>query len=483
MSPAKKTKVMESFKVKKVGGETYIEGYANKAVVDRGMDIINRDAWQLDNFKKVPILLYNHDKNKPIGKAVDVQATDGGLWVKAKISNSKDAEISMVRDLIEEGILNAFSVGFDSKDEEKDAEGINNIKMAELYEISVVTMPMNQDSTFGISSKDLSQLTKRQAVDKVLRAKGSWVAAAVHDKIYQMQEQGGDRNELLRGIGESSGLGSEDIASILAGNITPVPDAALRAFVQVLGLEEEKLKELNDADVAVEKPKADQKQTTDKPETNQEEVAMKADAPGQIELVALKVPKDQAASADDAAKLAMEAGYSAASVEETDEAFVVLQSEGAKVDEDCREFEIGDGVFAVVRMKAPEAVAPEAPVPAPESDTEEAKMLKMTGRRPATKQNGSPTTPIAGSGSATIPVDDNPYLAEARNTNVLLGVLIQEIRGMSEKLDGAMPPVGQTSEEIQPAVEGEDEELQKAVQQNVLEYCVALEARLKKLGA
>ena len=101
-----------------------------------------------DNFKKNAIILWNHDKNKPIGRALAVEARDEGLYVKARISASADPEISRIRDLIQEGVLNAFSVGFDASEEAKSVDGYNEIRGAELFEISVVSLPMNQDSLF-----------------------------------------------------------------------------------------------------------------------------------------------------------------------------------------------------------------------------------------------------------------------------------------------------------------------------------------------
>jgi HK97 family phage prohead protease len=127
-----------------------IEGWANKAVVDRGNDLIPKSAWQLENFKKNSIILFNHDKNKPIGRAIAVEARDEGLYIKARISGSADPEISKIRDLIAEGVLNAFSVGFDSIDEAKSVDGHNEIRAAELFECSVVSLPMNQDSLFSL---------------------------------------------------------------------------------------------------------------------------------------------------------------------------------------------------------------------------------------------------------------------------------------------------------------------------------------------
>lgn len=128
-----------------------IQGWANKAIVDRGGDIIPKSAWQLDNFHKNPIVLFNHDKSKPIGKVTAVEARDEGLYVKARISGSSDPEITKIRDLIDEGVLNAFSVGFDMIDSEASDKGVTEIKAAELFELSVVALPMNQDSLFSVA--------------------------------------------------------------------------------------------------------------------------------------------------------------------------------------------------------------------------------------------------------------------------------------------------------------------------------------------
>jgi HK97 family phage prohead protease len=143
--------MLGTFKAVDGGKGLTIEGWANKAVVDRGGDIIPKSAWQLDNFKKNAIILWNHDKSRPIGKAQVIEAKEEGLYIKARISSSADAEISKIRDLIKEGVLNAFSVGFDLIDAESIDKGITEIKAAELFEVSIVSLPMNQDSLFVVS--------------------------------------------------------------------------------------------------------------------------------------------------------------------------------------------------------------------------------------------------------------------------------------------------------------------------------------------
>jgi len=148
------------FEVKgKKDGTIVIAGYANANTVDRGMERIDPSAWNLDNYKKNPVVLFDHGKdpafgNLPIGKSRVVEARDGGLYCEVEISNSKTERISAIRDLVEEGILKTFSVGFDPKSATKDGE-VSVIDNAELIEISAVPLPMNQDSTFALLSKML----------------------------------------------------------------------------------------------------------------------------------------------------------------------------------------------------------------------------------------------------------------------------------------------------------------------------------------
>ena len=110
------------------------------------------EAWSkggLKSFEKNPIILFNHDYNKPIGRATQMKVTDDGLEMKAKISKSAPDSVSQ---LVKEGILGAFSVGFRIKDADylEETDGLK-IKDAELFEVSVVSVPCNQAATFSLA--------------------------------------------------------------------------------------------------------------------------------------------------------------------------------------------------------------------------------------------------------------------------------------------------------------------------------------------
>ena len=132
-------------------GGVEIKGSASTTALDRAGDIIETEAWMkggLENFKNNPIILFNHNYDKPIGRAKDLQVTDGGLEISAKISKAAGD----VTQLIKDGVLGAFSVGFRCKDSEymTETDGYK-IKDAELFEVSVVSVPCNQGATFGLS--------------------------------------------------------------------------------------------------------------------------------------------------------------------------------------------------------------------------------------------------------------------------------------------------------------------------------------------
>jgi HK97 family phage prohead protease/HK97 family phage major capsid protein len=128
----------------------FIEGYANTTSVDRSGDVIPMPAWTkaLDNYLKNPVILAHHRHSEPCGRMVDHKIDEKGLWVKARISAAAEDVFNLVKD----GVLTAFSVGFVIKDAVYDAvTDLFIIKDLELLEISVVSVPCNQDSTFSLS--------------------------------------------------------------------------------------------------------------------------------------------------------------------------------------------------------------------------------------------------------------------------------------------------------------------------------------------
>ena len=156
---------VKSVKTDEDSGELRIKGLASTPSTDRARDIITVDAWSkggIDNYRKNPILLFNHNYDEPIGKAEVVNITPEGLELEGLIYPDTKAY-----SLIKSGVLKTFSVGFLIKD--ADYNRANDgliITDAELLEVSVVSVPCNQDATFELSKSadstvDIEQLKQK----------------------------------------------------------------------------------------------------------------------------------------------------------------------------------------------------------------------------------------------------------------------------------------------------------------------------------
>lgn len=134
-------------------GETidsiFIEGYASTNDVDRAGDVVPAGVWEagMTNYLKNPIILSQHDHDDPIGRMVSHKIDSKGLWIKARISAAAE-----VFNLIKDEVLTAFSIGFRVLDAEYNSVTEPFvIKELELVEISVVSVPCNQNTLFNLS--------------------------------------------------------------------------------------------------------------------------------------------------------------------------------------------------------------------------------------------------------------------------------------------------------------------------------------------
>lgn len=127
---------------------------ASTASEDRQGEVVEVEGWDLKNFKDNPILLFMHDHTKPLGKATRLwtEKISGKpkLMFKGFISDATDYGRA-AKQLMKEGILNSFSVGF--RPIEMDG---NVITKSELYEISLVSIPANPDARL-VAMKSLQQ--------------------------------------------------------------------------------------------------------------------------------------------------------------------------------------------------------------------------------------------------------------------------------------------------------------------------------------
>lgn len=219
-------------------GRVYISGYASTIAKDRAGDIISPDAWSKGgtaNYLKNPILLFNHNYNKPVGKVEAFRADGGGLYIeKAYISGGAD-EISK---LVQDEVLNAFSVSFMLKDADYISETDTFlIKDLELMEISVVSVPCNQDAIFSVAKsfdnneeyKTFVKQFKNAESDSATSADANEAekseassAADAHNKELEMTEE-----ELKQALKEAADAAAA--ATIASINKSAADEAAKKA--------------------------------------------------------------------------------------------------------------------------------------------------------------------------------------------------------------------------------------------------------------
>ena len=169
-----------------------IKGSASTNALDRAGDIIEAEAWTkggLDNFKNNPVLLFNHDYNRPIGRATGLEVTDKGLEISGRISKAAGE----IKDLVKDGVLGAFSVGFRVKDADymTETDGYK-IKDAELFEVSVVSVPCNQGATFSLAKSFDNMEDYNKFKKQFIKANSAEIADAVN-----VEQPSGEKSQTM----------------------------------------------------------------------------------------------------------------------------------------------------------------------------------------------------------------------------------------------------------------------------------------------
>lgn len=173
---------------------------ASTGVIDRQGESVNPDGWLLERFMKNPVALVAHNyKGLPVGRYTKVWVQDGALQGHVEIADTDEGRQLFY--LIENGFLNAVSVGFVVKQWGKSGTDEYTIMSQELLEISFVAVPANPDAliTNGVD-EDLKTL------EKTIDEKGQKLELTKEEKTTEEVEQ-------IKGINEIYSLA--DIASYL----------------------------------------------------------------------------------------------------------------------------------------------------------------------------------------------------------------------------------------------------------------------------
>jgi len=123
-----------------------IEGVASTPTPDRMSDVVEPGGME---FKTPLPFLYQHNSRQPIGHVMSAKVNKDGMFIKAQIADTTIAPwIAEAWALIKARLVTGLSIGFRSLEESYDREtGGFHFLRTEIMEVSVVTIPANQEAS------------------------------------------------------------------------------------------------------------------------------------------------------------------------------------------------------------------------------------------------------------------------------------------------------------------------------------------------
>ncbi len=212
-----------------------IEGFASTGQTDRHGDVILASAWD-ESFPKFVadggIILFNHDPDRPIGKAVGGKLKPEGPWLIAEVYDEQ------IGRLIDQGVLNSFSIGavrprredIEIKELPDGSYQIIITKIRDLADTSVVSIPANTGARFRIKKEFRADLTKGagsnlednmllQIIAKMLGLGENATEAQVMERLYELQGRARSAVEIgdvAKALNLQAGANLEDIRKAIA---------------------------------------------------------------------------------------------------------------------------------------------------------------------------------------------------------------------------------------------------------------------------
>ncbi|WP_044333513.1 HK97 family phage prohead protease [Sphingomonas hengshuiensis] len=178
------------------GATGSVSGYGSVYnVIDRGGDIVmpgafkeSLAAWRKKNAH--PPMLWQHDAGTPVGVWTDIAEDERGLKVAGQLV-LEVPQAAAARALIVAGAVKGLSIGYrTTKDEIDRTTGLRRILKADLWEISLVTFPMNE-LTLITGAKSIDDRALEHAFrDEGLSHREAKLAVSVVRKQQALRDEG-----------------------------------------------------------------------------------------------------------------------------------------------------------------------------------------------------------------------------------------------------------------------------------------------------
>jgi len=169
--------------------EGTIRAVISSGLPDRQGDMIDQSSWNLDEYKKNPVVLWSHDHTQPaIGQALEIGLNkDGMLEALIKFAIEEYDFAKTIFKLYAGRFMRAFSVGFVSNK----IEEINDIRILRdnvLYEFSAVNVGADALALAKQKGIDISCFEKTKK-SPACRMEGETIEECVSRKIPEIMHE------------------------------------------------------------------------------------------------------------------------------------------------------------------------------------------------------------------------------------------------------------------------------------------------------
>lgn len=197
--------------VKSLSEDGTFEGYGSVFnIVDRGDDIVVPGAFSesltaAKSAGRMPAMLWQHRQSEPVGVYTSMEEDAVGLKVAGKLA-LKTARGAEAYELMKMGAVSGLSIGYMSRDDSYDrVTGIRTLKKVDLYEVSLVTFPMNDASRVAAVKSQIEALESIRDAERYLRDSGMSRAEAVAfiarvKCLGQSDSDGGEMQQILEAL-------------------------------------------------------------------------------------------------------------------------------------------------------------------------------------------------------------------------------------------------------------------------------------------
>jgi len=165
---------------------------------DLGGDIVMKGAFkrslkQYQDKGDLPLMFWMHDPSRVAGKWTEMNEDDSGLRVKGVLADTPLG--NEIRTLLHMDAVKGLSIGYRTIDQDYNDDGQRELKEIDLWEVSVVSLPMNPLAQVAHAKSQLSAMgeyvpTARE-FERTLRDVGcsQKVAKRVISKIFDGEKQ------------------------------------------------------------------------------------------------------------------------------------------------------------------------------------------------------------------------------------------------------------------------------------------------------